>query len=60
MIFDGETGTMKISGGDESLFAREIRPLIKFWVEERGEIPALMAAYTLESYDKSTRAMRGS
>lgn len=58
LIFDGETGTMKISSGNDSLFAREIRPLIKFWVEERGEIPALMAAYTLEAYDKSTRAAR--
>ena len=58
LIFDGETGTMKISGGNESQFAREIRPLIKFWVEERGEIPALMAAYTLEAYDRSTRAAR--
>lgn len=58
LIFDGETGTMKISGGNESLFAKEIRPLIKFWVEERGEIPALMAAYTLEAYEKSTRAAR--
>ena len=58
LIFDGETGTMKISGGNDSLFAKEIRPLIKFWVEERGEIPALMAAYTLEAYEKSTRAAR--
>ena len=58
LIFDGETGTMKISGGNDSPFAREIRPLIKFWVEERGEIPALMAAFTLEAYEKSTRAAR--
>lgn len=58
LIFDGETGTMKIAGGNEGLFAREIRPLIKFWVEERGEIPALMAAWTLEAYEKSTRAAR--
>lgn len=58
LIFDGETGTMKISGGNDSLFAKEIRPLIKFWVEERGEIPALMAAFTLEAYEKSTRAAR--
>lgn len=58
LIFDGETGTMKISGGNDSLFAKEIRPLIKFWVEERGEIPALMAAFTLEAYEKSTRATR--
>ena len=58
LIFDGETGTMKISGGDESPFAREIRPLIEFWVEERGEIPGLLAAYTLEAWDKSTRAAK--
>ena len=58
LIFDGETGTMKISGGNDSQFAKEIRPLIKFWVEERGEIPALMAAFTLEAYEKSTRAAR--
>ena len=58
LIFDGETGTMKISGGNDSHFAHEIRPLIKFWVEARGEIPALMAAYTLEAYEKSTRATR--
>ena len=58
LIFDGETGTMKISGGDESPFAREIRPLIEFWVEQRGEIPGLLAAYTLEAWDKSTRAAK--
>ncbi len=49
---------MKIAGGNEGAFAREIRPLIKFWVEERGEIPALMAAWTLEAYERSTRAAR--
>ena len=59
LIFDGETGTMKIAGGNEGAFAREIRPLIKFWVEERGEIPALMAAWTLEAYERSTRAVGG-
>jgi len=59
LIFDGETGTMKIAGGNEGGFAREIMPLIKFWVEERGEIPALMAAWTLEAYERSTRAVGG-
>lgn len=59
LIFDGESGTMKIAGGNEGAFAKEIRPLIKFWVEERGEIPALMAAWTLEAYERSTRAAGG-
>ena len=39
LVFDGETGTMKICGGPGSSFGREVRPLIRFWVEERKEIP---------------------
>ncbi|EGD94765.1 spindle assembly checkpoint component mad1 [Trichophyton tonsurans CBS 112818] len=58
IIFDGENGTMKISGGPNSLFALEIRDLIKFWVEERKDIPCFLAAMTLEFYDKTTRALR--
>ncbi|KAB8237365.1 coiled-coil domain-containing protein MAD1 [Aspergillus alliaceus] len=58
IIFDGENGTMKISGGPNSLFAMEIRPLIKFWVEERKDIPCFLAAMTLDFYDKTTRAAR--
>lgn len=58
IIFDGENGTMKISGGPNSLFALEIKPLIKFWVEERKDIPCFLAAMTLDFYDKTTRATR--
>lgn len=58
IIFDGENGTMKISGGPKSLFALEIRDLIKFWVEERKEIPCFLAAMTLEFYERTTRAAR--
>ncbi|KAI5291484.1 coiled-coil domain-containing protein mad1 [Ascosphaera aggregata] len=58
IIFDGENGTMKISGGPNSLFAMEIRDLIKFWVEERKDIPCFLAAMTLDFYDKTTRALR--
>lgn len=58
IIFDGENGTMKISGGPNSLFALEIKPLIKFWVEERKDIPCFLAAMTLDFYDKTTRAAR--
>jgi mitotic spindle assembly checkpoint protein MAD1 len=58
IVFDGENGTMKISGGPNSLFAMEIKPLIKFWVEERKDIPCFLAAMTLDFYDKTTRAAR--
>lgn len=58
IVFDGENGTMKISGGPNSLFALEIKHLIKFWVEERKDIPCFLAAMTLEYYDKTTRAAR--
>ena len=58
IVFDGEKGTMKISGGPNSLFALEIKHLIKFWVEERKDIPCFLAAMTLEFYDKTTRAAR--
>lgn len=58
IVFDGENGTMKISGGPSSLFAMEIKPLIKFWVEERKDIPCFLAAMTLDFYDKTTRAAR--
>lgn len=58
IVFDGENGTMKVSGPPNSLFALEIKPLIKFWVEERKDIPCFLAAMTLDFYDKTTRAAR--
>ncbi|KAK3116199.1 coiled-coil domain-containing protein mad1 [Teratosphaeriaceae sp. CCFEE 6253] len=56
IVFDGENGTMKVSGGPQSAFAGEIRGLIEFWVEGRKEIPGFLAACTLEFWEKSTRA----
>ena len=58
IVFDGENGTMKVSGGPQSLFAGEIRGMIDFWVEGRKEIPCFLAACTLEFYERSTRAAR--
>jgi mitotic spindle assembly checkpoint protein MAD1 len=58
IVFDGENGTMKVSGGPRSVFAGEIRGLIEFWVEGRKEIPCFLAACTLEFYDKTTRAQK--
>ncbi|KAF2703114.1 mitotic spindle assembly checkpoint protein-like protein MAD1 [Pleomassaria siparia CBS 279.74] len=53
IVFDGENGTMKVSGGEQSAFANEIRDTITFWVEERKEIPCFLAAMTLEFWEKS-------
>lgn len=55
ILFDGEQGTMKVSGGRESVFAQEIRGLIEFWVDGRKEVPCFLAACTLEFYERSTR-----
>ncbi|KIW65895.1 hypothetical protein PV04_08110 [Phialophora macrospora] len=52
IIFDGDNGTMKISGGPESAFAQEIKDLINFWVKEKKQIPCFLAAMTLEFYEK--------
>lgn len=56
IVFDGENGTMKVSGGPQSVFAGEIKGLIEFWVEGRKEIPCFLAACTLEFYERTTRA----
>ncbi|KAJ5578344.1 uncharacterized protein N7459_007308 [Penicillium hispanicum] len=58
ILFDGQNGSMKLSGGNNSLFALEIKPLLKFWVQERKDIPCFLAAMTLDFYDKTTRAGR--
>lgn len=50
--FHGENRTMKISGGPKSEFANEMRSLLEFWAEEKGQIPCFLAAVTMEFYDK--------
>ncbi|KAH8681062.1 spindle assembly checkpoint component Mad1 [Xylariales sp. PMI_506] len=55
IVFDGERGTMKVSGGPQSAFARKIGDQIQFWVREKGCIPGFLAALTLEFYDENTR-----
>jgi len=52
ILFDGEKGTMKISGGEKSRFAREIRDMVEFWVEGRGEVPCFLAAASLEFWER--------
>lgn len=51
IMFDGENGTMKISGGPDGTFGKEIAPLVKTWVKEKGEIPAFLAAMTLRFHE---------
>jgi chromosome segregation ATPase len=52
IVFDGENGTMKVSGGEQSVFAGEIRDQIVYWVEGRKEIPCFLAALTLEFWER--------
>ncbi|KAF2005884.1 mitotic spindle assembly checkpoint protein-like protein MAD1 [Amniculicola lignicola CBS 123094] len=57
IVFDGENGTMKVSGGEHSAFANDIRDQIVFWVEERKEIPCFLAALTMEFFERKTAAV---
>ncbi|KAF2240858.1 MAD-domain-containing protein [Trematosphaeria pertusa] len=59
IVFDGENGTMKVSGGEQSAFASEIRDQIVYWVEGRKEIPCFLAALTLEFWERgnATRSL---
>ena len=56
IIFDGEEGTMKFSGGASSAFAVQMKELVRFWVQERRSVPCFLAAMTLELFEKSSRA----
>ncbi|EXJ88001.1 mitotic spindle assembly checkpoint protein MAD1 [Capronia coronata CBS 617.96] len=58
IVFDGDNGTMKISGGPESAFGEEIRELVNFWVKEKKQIPCFLAAMTLEFYEKFASGSR--
>ncbi|EXJ86704.1 mitotic spindle assembly checkpoint protein MAD1 [Capronia epimyces CBS 606.96] len=58
IVFDGDNGTMKISGGPESAFGEEIRELVNFWVKEKKQIPCFLAAMTLEFYEKFASSAR--
>lgn len=54
LVFDGENGTMKVSGGVESAFGREVGPLVRVWVEGRKCIPGLMASILLGKLEDGT------
>ncbi|KAL7276529.1 coiled-coil domain-containing protein mad1 [Rhizina undulata] len=55
--FDGEKGTMKVSGGPNSLWQAEIKNNCAFWMA-RQSIPCLLSSILIEQYEKTTRAMR--
>lgn len=52
IVFDGEAGTMKISGGPASEFAREVRGHIEYWVDGRKEVPCFLAAVTMDFWER--------
>lgn len=54
--FDGDKGTMKIGGGKDGPFGQEIEEMVRYWVGQEQEIPALLAAMNLEFYEKFRRA----
>ncbi|KAI9728881.1 MAG: coiled-coil domain-containing protein mad1 [Cirrosporium novae-zelandiae] len=58
LLWDGAKGTIKVCAGENSPFAFEMRNLIRFWVEERKEIPCFLAAMTLEFFERTTRAAK--
>ena len=53
--FDGDRGTMKVSGGPNSGFGMRIRDQVKFWVHERGSVPCLLAALTLDFFEEQSK-----
>ncbi|KAF3355070.1 Putative helicase mot1 [Verticillium dahliae VDG1] len=52
IVFDGEKGTMKVSGGPRSAFAAKISNHIKYWVHTKGCIPGFLAAMTIEFFEE--------
>jgi mitotic spindle assembly checkpoint protein MAD1 len=52
IVFDGERGTMKVSGGPRSAFAAKIGNHIKYWVHDKGCIPGFLAALTIEFFEE--------
>ena len=59
IVFDGERGTMKVGGGPRSRFAARIADHIGFWVRERGCVPGLLAALTIEFFEEKIAAEAG-
>ncbi|KAK5705498.1 coiled-coil domain-containing protein mad1 [Elasticomyces elasticus] len=59
IVFDGEQGTMKVSGGPRSAFAGVLAGGIEFWVEGRKSVPGFLAASTLEFYERGVAAGEG-
>lgn len=58
IIFDGEKGTMKCSGGPRSTFAASIDDEIRYWVDDKKEVSCFLATLTLKFWDDTTKAQR--
>jgi len=55
IMFDGVRGSMKVSGGPQSKYAGRISESVKFWVGEKGCVPGLLAALTMDFHEELTR-----
>ncbi|KAL1916480.1 uncharacterized protein VTP21DRAFT_5671 [Calcarisporiella thermophila] len=51
---DNDSGTMQLIGGGNMQYVRSLENHIKFWVVERGSIPAFLSTVTLELFEKTT------
>lgn len=58
IVFDGEKGTMKCSGGPRSAFAASVDPDIRYWVDDKREVPCFLATLVLKFWDETTKAGR--
>ena len=54
--FDGERGTMKVSGGPQSKFAGDVlESRLSSGFMDKGSVPCFLAALTLEFYEEMNR-----
>lgn len=58
IVFDGEKGTMKCSGGPKSSFAASVDGDIRYWVDDKREVPCFLATLVLKFWDETTKAGR--
>ncbi|KAI7831876.1 spindle assembly checkpoint component Mad1 [Kickxella alabastrina] len=50
---DADQGIMHLSGGGSKLYLKSLANDIRFWLQERGSIPAFMATVTLQSFEEA-------
>ncbi|RUS31888.1 mitotic checkpoint protein-domain-containing protein [Jimgerdemannia flammicorona] len=56
---DNNSGTLQLVGGGNDEYMKSLQNQIKFWVNERGSIPAFLSNVTMELFDRTTMMGRG-